>query len=310
MRNGGHAAVYHPTTNATESSILKKRKRTATAMLDEHREANRTNWDDRVPAHLASEFYGVEDFIAGTRNLTQAVDFDRAQLGDVRGRSLLHVQCHIGLDTLSWARLGASVTGVDFSERSIEAARDISRRSGVPGCFVLADVHEAPEVLAETFDIVYASEGVLCWLPSVAAWARAVREFTRPGGTFYIRDGHPLAHALDLDRSDGTLVMVDPYFEGKAIRYDEPGTYTEAGVEINHTVTYEWNHSLGEIVSALADEGFRVESLREYPFSGYQAQPGMIQGDDGWWRLPDPAQRLPMLFGLKATLPPDASPGQ
>ena len=310
MRNGGHAAVYHPRTDATESSILKKRKRTATAMLDEHREANRANWDDRVPAHLASEFYGVEDFIAGTRTLTQAVDFDRAHLGGVRGRSLLHVQCHIGLDTLSWARLGASVTGVDFSKRSIEAARDISRRSGVPGRFVLADVHEAPEVLAETFDIIYASEGVLCWLPSVAAWARVVRRFTRPGGTFYIRDGHPLAHALDLDRSDGKLVMVDPYFEGEAIRYDEPGTYTEAGVEIDHTVTYEWNHSLGEIVSALADEGFRVESLREYPFSGYQAQPGMVQGDDGWWRLPDRAQRLPMLFGLKATLPPDASSAQ
>ena len=277
-------------------------------MLDEYREANRTNWDDRVPAHLASEFYGVEDFIAGTRNLTQAVDFDRAQLGDVRGRSLLHVQCHIGLDTLSWARLGASVTGVDFSERSIEAARDISRRSGVPGRFVLADVHEAPEVLAETFDIVYASEGVLCWLPLVAAWARVVRRFTRPGGTFYIRDGHPLAHALDLDRSDGQLVMVDPYFEGEAIRYDEPGTYAEWNAAIDQTVTYQWNHSLGEIVSALADEGFLVESLREYPFSGYQAQPGMVQGDDGWWRLPDRAQRLPMLFGLQATLPPDASP--
>ncbi len=117
-------------------------------MLDEYREANRTNWDDRVPAHLASEFYGVEDFIAGTRNLTQAVDFDRAHLGDVRGCSLLHVQCHIGLDTLSWARLGASVTGVDFSERSIEAARDISRRSGVPGRFILADVHAAVRRLA------------------------------------------------------------------------------------------------------------------------------------------------------------------
>ena len=117
-------------------------------MLDEHREANRSNWDDRVPAHLASDFYGVEDFIAGTRNLTQAVGFDRAQLGDVWGRSLLHVQCHIGLDTLSWARLGASVTGVDFSERSIEAARDISRRSGVPGRFVLDDVHAAVRRLA------------------------------------------------------------------------------------------------------------------------------------------------------------------
>ena len=308
MRNGGHAAEYHQWIDSTGASCLSNRKRKTTAMLEEHRQANRANWDDRVPAHLASDFYGVEEFIAGARNLTQAVDFDRAHLGDVQGRSLLHVQCHIGLDTLSWARLGADVTGLDFSERSIQAARDISRRSSIPGRFVLADIHEAPEVLAETFNIGYASEGVLCWLPSVAAWARVVRRFTRPGGTFYIRDGHPLAHSLDPERPNGQLVMADPYFEGEAIRYDEPGTYTEAGVEIDHTITYEWNHSLGEIVSALADEGFRIESLREYPFSGYQAQPGMVQGDDGWWRLPDRAQRLPLLFGLKATLPPDASP--
>ena len=164
-------------------------------MLDEHRNANRANWDARVPAHLASEFYGVEDFVSGARTLTQAVEFDRAHLGDVRGRSLLHLQCHIGLDTLSWARLGATVTGVDFSERSIDAARDISRRGGVPGRFVLADVHEAPEVLAETFDIVYASEGVLCWLPSVADWARVVRRFTRPGGILHPRRTSPRPRA-------------------------------------------------------------------------------------------------------------------
>jgi len=279
-------------------------------MLDEHRNANRANWDARVPAHLASAFYGVEDFVAGARTLTQAVDFDRAHLGGVRGRALLHLQCHIGLDTLSWARLGATVTGVDFSERSIEAARDISRRSGVPGRFVLADVHEAPEVLAETFDIVYASEGVLCWLPSVEAWARVARRFTRPGGTLYIRDGHPLAHALDDERTDGRLVIKESYFESGAIRYDEPGTYTGPGVDIDHTTTYEWNHSLGEIVSAIADQGFRIESLKEYPFAGYQSLPEMVQGDDGWWRLPDRPERLPSLFGLKATLPADAEPAE
>lgn len=277
-------------------------------MLDEHRNTNRANWNARVPAHLASEFYGVEDFVSGARTLTQAVDFDRAHLGDVRGRSLLHLQCHIGLDTLSWARLGAAVTGVDFSERSIDAARDISRRSGVPGRFVLADVHEAPEALPETFEFVYASEGVLCWLPSVAAWARVVRRFTRPGGTFYIRDGHPLAHALDDEQSDGRLLITQPYFESGPIRYDEPGTYTGDGAEITHTVTYEWNHGLGEIVSAIADQGFRIESLKEYPFAGYQALPGMVQGDDGWWRLPDRPERLPSLFALKATLPADAAP--
>ncbi len=277
-------------------------------MLEHERAANRANWDDRVAAHLASPDYGVAGFVSNAGEISRAVEMDRHELGDVRGRSLLHLQCHIGLDTLSWARLGAIATGIDFSERSIEAARDISHRSGTPGRFILTDVHEAPEVLDETFDIVYASEGALVWLPDVTAWARVVRRFTRPGGVAYIRDGHPIFGTLDHDRSDGRLELAGSYFEDDAVRIDEPGTYVKTDVDIGHTVTFEWNHGLGETVTALSDEGFRIEALKEFAFGAYRALPGMVEDDDGWWHLRDRPERLPLMFSVRATLKPDEKP--
>lgn len=278
------------------------------AGLTNQRAANLANWTDRVVAHLASPGYDVEGFIAEPNRIGKAVKLDQAEMGDVRGLSLLHLQCHIGLDTLSWARLGAQVTGLDFSRAAVDVARTISRRAQTPAEFVLADVYEAPEVLGKTYDIVYASEGVLCWLPDVAAWARVLSRLTRPGGTAYIRDGHPIFHALDLDRSDGRLELIGSYFEGPASRYDEPGTYVESDVPIENTVTYEWDHGLGEIVNAFIQAGFRIESLREYPISAYRALPGMVKGHDGWWRLPPASGQAPAMFSIRATRPESSEP--
>ncbi len=265
------------------------------------RSANLANWNDRAAAHLVSPGYDVDGFVSDSQRVAKAVELDREELGDVGGLSFLHLQCHIGLDTLSWVRLGAEVTGLDFSPPAIDAAREISRQSQTPAKFVVSDVYEAPEILDEKFDIVYASEGVLCWLPDIAAWAQVVHRLTRPGGTAYIRDGHPVVHSLDLDRPDGRLELVGPYFEGQAMRYDEPGTYVESDVPIDHTVTYEWNHGLGEIVNAFIDAGFRIDSLREYPFSGYRAMPSLIEGADGWWRFPGESGRVPFMFSIRAT---------
>ena len=267
------------------------------------RSANLANWNDREAAHLVSPGYDVEGFVSDSQRVAKAVELDREELGDVGGLSLLHLQCHIGLDTLSWARLGAEVTGLDFSPPAIDAAREISRQSQTPAKFVVSDVYEAPETLDENFDIVYASEGVLCWLPDIAAWAQVVHRLTRPGGTAYIRDGHPVVHSLDLDRPDGRLEFIGPYLEGQAMRYDEPGTYVESDVSIDHTVNYEWNHGLGEIVNAFIDAGFRIDSVREYPFSPYRALPNLVKGPDGWWRFVDQPGRLPFMFSVRATLP-------
>ena len=278
-------------------------RRMAWSGREAERSANLANWNDRVAAHLASPGYDVEGFVADPRKISKAVRLDRGELGDVRDRSLLHLQCHIGLDTLSWARLGAEVTGLDFSAPAVAAARDISRRSQTPGRFVVADVYEAPEALGKTFDIVYASEGALCWLPDVAAWAQVVRRLTRPGGTAFIRDGHPVFSALEQDRPDSRIEFVGPYFEGEALRFDELGTYVETDIPIAHTVTYEWDHGLGEIVNAIIDAGFRIESLREYPVAGYRALPGMVKGRDEWWSLADQPGRVPFMFSVRATLP-------
>lgn len=267
------------------------------------RAANLANWNDRVAAHLRSPGYDVAGFVAEPGRISKAVRLDAEELGEVSDRSLLHLQCHIGLDTLSWARLGARVTGLDFSPPAIDAAREISRQAHTPARFVTADVYEAPNALQERFDIVYASEGVLCWLPDVAAWAQVLRRLTRPGGTAYIRDGHPIFHALDHDRSDGRLELIGSYFEGPASRYDGPGTYVETDVPIEHTVNYEWDHGLGEIVNAFIHAGFRIESLLEYQISAYRALPSMVKGQDGWWRLPERSGQAPSMFSLRATLP-------
>ena len=267
---------------------------------EHQRASNLSNWNDRVAAHLASSGYDVDGFVADRRRIAKAVRLDRTELGDVRGLSLLHLQCHIGLDTLSWARLGAEVTGLDFSAPAIDAAREISRRSQTPSRFVVSDVYDAPDVLGETFDIVYASEGVLCWLPNVAAWAKVVRRLTRPGGTAFIRDGHPVFSGLKQDRPGSPLEFVGPYFEGEALRFDEPGTYVETDIPIAHTVTYEWDHGLGEIANAFIDAGFRIESLREHPVSGYRALPGMVKDQEDWWRLVGQPDRLPFMCSVRA----------
>ena len=273
--------------------------------LDKFRAANRANWDDRVPIHLkAKTVYDIDGFIADPERISPTVEFDRHQLGDVTGKSLLHLQCHIGHDTLSWARLGATVTGVDFSEPAIAAARDVSLRSGTPGRFVLAELYDSPAALPEQFDIVYTGVGALIWLPNIAEWARVVAKFVRPGGAFYIREAHPIAWALDYERTDGELVIALPYFEGPPHRSDGDVTYVEVAHKLEHTTQYEWNLGLGEIIAALLDAGFRLDALQEYRFLEWQAMPSMVQGDDGMWCLPDRPERLPLMYSLRATRDP------
>jgi SAM-dependent methyltransferase len=270
--------------------------------LDEFRAANRANWDDRVPIHLkAKTFYDIDGFKADPERISEMVEFDRSELGDVTGKSLLHLQCHIGHDTLSWARLGAVVTGVDFSEPAIAAAREISEASGTPGRFVLAELYDSPDVLPEQFDIVYTGTGALIWLPDIAGWARVAAKFVKPGGTLYVRDGHPVLHTIDLDRTDGHLEITLPYFEGGPQRWDEDMTYVEVPEKVEHSVQYEWTHGLGETVTALIETGFRIEALKEYQFLEWQAMPSMVQGDDGRWRLPEGQDRVPMMFSIRAT---------
>ena len=258
-------------------------------------EANRANWDDRVAVHVASEFYGVDAWLAsGEGPHAEEV----ALLGDVSGRSLVHLQCHFGMDTLSWARAGARVTGVDFSEAAIRAATDLAARAGLSerARFVRSDLDAAPSLLAERFDVVYVSLGSLCWLPRIGDWADVVAALLAPAGTLLVHDVHPLAFSLD----DDGATFAYPYFEEREpIVIDSASTYTDGGA-ISHSTNYEWNHSLGEIVTALARRSLVVTYLAENPWTRYRAFDDLVEGPPGIFRAREGSPRLPLSFTMTA----------
>nr|WP_238358079.1 class I SAM-dependent methyltransferase [Cohnella zeiphila] len=255
------------------------------------------NWNDRTAVHAKSAFYGMDDFLAGKNSLSE---LELSEVGDVSGRSLLHLQCHFGMDSLSWARLGARVTGVDFSDRAIGLAESLNERLGLGARFLCSDLYNAREALqGELFDIVYTSYGVLCWLPDLTRWAELIGASLKPGGTFYMAEMHPITFMYEA--ADGRLALGDSYFDKEAHCYQSATTYTGDGEELAHPVSYQWQHTLGEIVSALAGAGLTLEFLHEFPFAVYHQFPGlMVQDDRGRWRMKD-GDRMPLLFSVKAT---------
>lgn len=273
---------------------------------DRYREANRARWDESVAVHAASSFYRVDDFLAGESTLLQ-LDLD--EVGDVAGKSLLHLQCHFGLDTLSWARLGADVVGVDFAPSAVATARELAARAKLDATFVESELYATPEVLADrlgTFDIVYVNLGALCWLPDISGWARVCAGFLREGGTLYVRDVHPVTQALDDEAASGDLRLMYPYFETESpLHWSGDGDYADPSVKMANQDSYEWNHSLGEIVTAVIDAGCSVELLHEQDWTVYPALPWLVETERGIWRLPErdgkPDRRVPLMFSLRAT---------
>ena len=274
--------------------------------LDPYREANRARWDESVAIHAASEFYGVDRFLAGESTL---LPLDIEEVGDVEGKSLLHLQCHFGLDTLSWARLGADAVGLDFAPSAIETAGEIARRAALSAQFVESELYASPEVLRDrigTFDIVYVNLGALCWLPDIAGWARVCAAFLRDRGILYVRDVHPVTQSLDDEAPTGDLRLLYPYFEQSQPQHWAGGEdYADDSASLEHHHSYEWNHSLGEIVTAVIDAGLQVEFLHEQEWTVYRALPWLVETERGIWRLPDrdgqADRRLPLMFSLRAT---------
>lgn len=268
--------------------------------LDAFREANRKNWNDRVPVHLEAWGYSMAKFVEDPNYIADGVEIQRSELGSVEGKSLLHLQCQLGTDALSWARLGASVTGMDFSERAIAAAKKLFEDCNTPGRFFVAELYESRSVLNEQFDIVYTGGGALIWLPDIKGWAKVMSAFLKPGGTFYINDFHPVMLSLDLGRDDGLLSITRNYFEtDEPESIDEATSYAGSGV-ISNTRHFNWNHGIGEITTALIDAGLRIEFVREFQFVGYQGVPALEKPDEDWWRLPDHRERLPLAFSIRA----------
>lgn len=268
------------------------------AVADDWRELNLANWNDRVPIHLASDFYDVEGF-----RVTQDAlrEFEIAEVGDVAGKNLLHLQCHIGLDSLSWARRGAQVTGLDFSAPAIDAARDIAASIGVDAEFVTADVYDAAIVLAgRSFDIVYTGIGALYWLPDIPRWAQVAAILVKPGGFLYLVEGHPIS--LMLDYETGTTVDQD-YFDTSGQVYDSPHSYTGDDAVLGHNRTVQFLHPLGEVVSALAAAGLRIEFLHEQDFAVFGAFRSLEERENREFHVPSGQPRVPLMYSLRASRP-------
>jgi SAM-dependent methyltransferase len=275
--------------------------------VDDYAAINMANWDERVPAHAASPDYHVADFVADPEFLSKVVRFDRPRLGDLSGLRGVHLQCHIGTDTISLTRLGASMTGLDFSGPAVRQARDLAAKTGADAVFVESDVYAAAEVLGrESFDLVYTGIGALCWLPSVSRWAKVVAGLLRPGGRLFIREGHPMLWAMQDGRDDDLLVASYPYFEiAEPLVIDEGGTYVETDVEFTATLTHEWNHGLGDIVTALLDAGLTITELAEHDSVPWNALPGLMEKTDlDEWRLIRQPERLAASYTLQATKKP------
>ena len=275
-------------------------------MTDDYRTLNKANWDERAPAHAASPGYNLEAFRRDPAYLSDVVTFDLPLLGDVSGLRGVHLQCHIGTDTISLARLGARMTGLDFSSAAVAQAQALSDELDAGVDFVEADVYDAATVLpAGEFDLVFTGIGALCWLPSVSRWAEVVATLLKPGGRLFIREGHPALWALAEPLPEGRLELDFPYFEREEpMVWDDDSTYVETDVEFQHNRTLEWNHGLGEIITALLDQGLVITAFVEHdsvpwdPFPGFSEElPG------GEHRIKDRPWRLPHSYTISATKP-------
>ncbi len=267
--------------------------------------ANARNWDARTPVHVASDFYGLDGSKAAA---DWFAPFEWDDLGPLRGREVLHLQCHLGTETQAFAERGAARTvGLDFSGASIAQARRLAAESGRHVEFVRADVHQAVEALGgRRFDVVYTGKGALCYLPDLTRWARVVEALLRPGGMLYVVEFHPLLNALGpVPRpDDGQLRLRYDYLGGRGpIRGDCAHTYTDGPPLSGATTSYEWRHGIGAAVNAVIGAGLRLDSLRETDVLPWKRFETMVAAQRGWWRLPQDAPRIPLLYALRAFKP-------
>jgi SAM-dependent methyltransferase len=266
------------------------------ADAERHVEANRVLWNRWTQRDTASDHH--KDMAAFREGGLSLRPIERRELGDVSGKSLLHLQCNMGSDTLSWARLGARVTGVDFAETAVAQGQALAAEAGLDARFVCSDLYTLPETLDEQFDIVYTSYGAICWMPDLERWAQVAAHFVKPGGVFYMVDMHPVAGLITEDAS-GLRVRVPNRYEHSAEPYaEESDATTEDG---EHEVVYSWSYSLGEPITALLNAGLRLEYLHEHPMTFWRQYPSLVDGGDGYWHWTTPENSVPLLFSLRAT---------
>jgi len=263
-------------------------------------EKNRELWNVWTDIHEKSDFYDVEGFLSGKSRLKP---IERNELPDVSGKTLLHLQCHFGLDTLSWAREGAIVTGVDFSEHAIALATKLAFRAKLDARFICCDIESLPKVLHDQFDIVFTSYGVLTWTPDINRWAQVAARRVKPGGTFYIAEFHPIASMFAHESDVTEWRMTEPYFHSSVPKeYKNASSYADPSVDIKLS-EFAWYHPLGNIVSALIDAGLDIEFVHEFPHTTYDQFPFLEKHGEWDYRAPEHMAQIPMLFSIRARKP-------
>jgi SAM-dependent methyltransferase len=275
--------------------------------MREELELNRRHWDEATQIHQRGNVYGVEDFKAGACRLHRV---EVEEVGDVRGKRLLHLQCHFGIDTLSWARRGAVVTGIDFSPDAIAAARQLAADCNLSGEFICTDLYSLPDVLRafHEFDIVYTSYGVINWLPDLRPWGALIARYLKPGGFFYIVEGHPTARMFPLDEDMPQAQSFRPFFpyfhDPKGIRWPPGVDYADTSAM--HSIgLHEWQHSLSDILGALISAGLVIEQLHEFPYCAWPIVAGCqivepFSSSHGYYARTEPPTDLPLMFSLRA----------
>lgn len=263
-------------------------------------ESNKDGWNKRTAVHKESAFYNVADFKKGQSSLNT---IELEEVGNVKGKSLLHLQCHFGMDTMSWEREGAIVTGVDISDEAIKLANEIKDELKLNATFICANVYDLAnaskvppqEGFREAFDIIFTSYGTIGWLPDLKPWAKMIAEKLKPGGFFYIADFHPTLWMLD----DAMEKLTYSYFNDAVIVTEQEGTYTDRTAPIKYT-EYGWNHPFAEIFEALITAGLQIEFLHEFSYSPYNCFANTEQGKDGMWRFKGMDDKFPMMYSIKA----------
>jgi 2-polyprenyl-3-methyl-5-hydroxy-6-metoxy-1,4-benzoquinol methylase len=267
--------------------------------MDDFFATNRRNWDERVPIHLRDRTgtYQIDAFLAGLDTLYA---IEAAEIGDVSGKRLLHLQCHFGLDTLSLARRGAHVTGIDFSGSAIETAHAFACRTGIAARFVEGNVYDAATLAPGPFDIVYSTWGTITWLPDMVRWARTIANVLAPGGLLYLADDHPAAQMLE--EVDGALVATYPWRTPPdcPLSFEASTSYAGDQTQLANTKSYQWIHPLSDILSALLDAELSLEMLHEHECVPWKPFSMMFDAGDGLYRLPDGAPRIPLAMSLRA----------
>ncbi len=256
---------------------------------------NKETWDKKVAIHTKSEFYNLEGFMKGESSLNK---YELDELGDVQGKSLLHLQCHFGQDTLSWARLGATCTGIDLSSAGIEQATLLNKKLGLDATFIESNLYDVQKNVAGEFDVVFTSYGVVGWLPDLKTWGEIIASKLKKGGVFYLVEFHPIVWMFDFLQSPPKLTY--PYLESDPIYEEYKGTYTNSDADII-SKEYGWNHGLGEVVTALTDAGLEIEFLHEFEKSPYNSFPDMEATEDGMYILKENQRMFPLIYSIRAT---------